>query len=104
MTGNTLSYKTELGNAVTMIASVSLENDGLRYRYQLINHSKLAYQNLQAVTCVKLYAVFADTLLERSYVHHKEGFELLASETPARLTKGLQQWLPCPTWSRIPGR
>src|SRR5262249_43279183 len=32
--------------------------------------------------------------LEHTYVHHKEGFELLASETPSRLTMPLNQWLP----------
>jgi len=29
-----------------------------------------------------------------SYVHHKNGFDLLASETPARLTMPLEDWLP----------
>jgi hypothetical protein len=35
-----------------------------------------------------------DVRLERTYVHHKEGFDLLASETPGRLTMPLDQWLP----------
>ena len=33
--------------------------------------------------------------LERTYVHRKEGFELLAVDMPARLAMPLNQWLPC---------
>jgi hypothetical protein len=33
--------------------------------------------------------------LQRTYVHHTNGFDLLASETPGRLTMPLSQWLPC---------
>jgi len=93
--GNSISYKTKMDDAVTMIAAVSLEEDGLRYTYKFINHSTQSYLNLQAVTCVKLYSLFSDTLLQRTYVHHTEGFDLLASETPERLTMPLQKWLPC---------
>jgi hypothetical protein len=32
--------------------------------------------------------------LERTYVHHEDGFDLLASETPSRLNMRLNQWLP----------
>jgi hypothetical protein len=32
--------------------------------------------------------------LERTYVHHVDGFDLLASETESRLTMPLNQWLP----------
>jgi hypothetical protein len=32
--------------------------------------------------------------LERTYVHHADGFDLLASETPSRLTMPLDEWLP----------
>jgi len=71
--GNTLSYESDLGNAVSLTATATLENDGLRYTYQLVNHGQTAWQNLQAVTCVKQYALFADTLLERTYVHYPRG-------------------------------
>jgi hypothetical protein len=92
--GNTLIYESNL-DSVLLTARVTLEKDGLYYTYQFVNHSSRAYQNLQAVTCVKQYSLFADTLLERTYVHHSTGFELLASETPQRLTMGLGKWLPC---------
>lgn len=93
--GNTLIYETALKGEVKMIAKARLDATGVHYTYEFTNHSDISYQNFQAVTCVKLYSAFSDVLLERTYVHHKEGFELLASETPKRLTMPLQQWLPC---------
>jgi hypothetical protein len=47
--------------------------------------------------------------LERTYVHHKDGFDLLAAETPSRLTMPLDQWLPARylasfTWAVPPKR
>jgi hypothetical protein len=91
--GQTLVYQTDLDGGIAMIATARLEPDGLRYTYEFTNHSNSSYKNLQAVTCVKLYSLFSDTLLERTYVHHATGFELLASETPERLT--MKNWLPC---------
>ena len=78
-----------------MIATARLESDGVRYTYKFINNSTVSYSNFQAVTCVKLYSVFSDTLLERTYTHHSNGFDLLASETPQRLTMPVNNWLPC---------
>ncbi|WP_221392692.1 hypothetical protein [Dyadobacter sp. NIV53] len=93
--GNSLIYESDLDNKVSLIATARLEANGLRYTYKFINHSDVSYLNLQAVTCVKLYSVFSDSLLQRTYVHHSDGFELMASETPNRLTIPLQKWLPC---------
>lgn len=93
--GNSLVYETELEGRVKMIATARLEENGLRYTYKFINHSNISYQNLQAVTCVKLYSLFSDTFLQRTYIHHSNGFDLMASETPERLTMSLQKWLPC---------
>lgn len=93
--GNKLIYKTKLDDKVTMIATAALSLDGISYTYNFINHSKISYEKFQAVTCVKLYSVFSDTRLQRTYVHHADGFDLLASETPERLTMSLQKWLPC---------
>jgi hypothetical protein len=107
--GNTIIYETELNNNVKMVARTQLDADGVSYSYSFTNHSTISYENLQAVTCVKLYSVFSDTLLERTYVHHSNGFDLLASETPERLTMPLQKWLPCRylvsyTWPVAPVR
>lgn len=93
--GNTLMYETELNGNIKMIARVQLDANGVQYSYRFTNYSNITYQNLQAVTCVKLFSAFSDTLLERTYVHHTNGFDLLASETPERLTMPLQKWLPC---------
>jgi hypothetical protein len=107
--GNTLIYETELNGNVKMIAKAQLEPDGVSYSYSLTNNSTIPYESLQAVTCVKLYSLFSDTLLERTYVHHSDGFDLLASETPERLTMPLEKWLPCRylvsyTWPVAPVR
>jgi hypothetical protein len=47
-----------------------------------------------AITDPRFKTFFYDPRLERTYVHHREGFDLLASETPARLTMPLSQWFP----------
>jgi len=93
--GNTLRYETDLSNQVKMIAKVQLEFNRVEYSYEFINHSNISYANFQAVTCVKLFSAFSDTLLQRTYVHHTNGFDLLASETPQRLHMPLNKWLPC---------
>jgi len=93
--GNTLMYETELNGNIKMTARVQLDDNAVRYSYEFVNRSTITYANLQAVTCVKLFSDFSDTLLERTFVHHANGFDLLASETPGRLTMPLQKWLPC---------
>ena len=90
-----------------MIARATLESDGVRFTYEFINRSESDYETLQPVTCVKLYGSFSDVRLERTYVHHKEGFDLLASETPQRLKMSEKEWLPCRylvpyTWPVVP--
>jgi len=42
----------------------------------------------------RLTSEFYDIRLERTYVHHADGFDLLASETPGRLTMPQNEWLP----------
>jgi hypothetical protein len=90
-----VSYYMKLPNEIQLIATAKIEDDGLRMTYEFDNQSNITYNNLQAVTCVKLYSDFADTRLERTYVHLGEGYELLALETPERLTLPIEQWLPC---------
>lgn len=93
--GNIILYETVLNDNVKMTAKAELDTDGVRYSYVLTNNSSVSYNKIQAVTCIKLYSAFSDTLLERTYVHHSNGFDLLASETPERLTMPLNKWLPC---------
>lgn len=92
---NSFTYETVLNGNVKVVARAQLTPGGVQYTYTISNNSSVEYENLQAVTCVKLYSIFSDTLLERTYVHHKNGFELLASETPERLSMPLKEWIPC---------
>jgi hypothetical protein len=47
-----------------------------------------------AITDPRFHTVFYDPRLERTYVHHKDGFDLLGSETPERLSMPLSDWFP----------
>jgi hypothetical protein len=49
---------------------------------------------LTAVTDPRLKWILHDVRLERTYVHDAKGWELLASDFPARLTMPLERWLP----------
>lgn len=90
-----LEYERDLPGMVHMRARATLEPDGVRFQYRFRNRSVVAYDMVYAVTDPRLTSIFHDQRLERTYVHHPEGFALLASETPARLTMPLNQWLPC---------
>src|SRR5262249_13512142 len=87
-------YEMDFPGSLRMIATATLEDDGVRFRYEFANRSKAAYEMIYAVTDPRLTSNFHDVRLERTYVHHKDGFDLLASETPDRLTLTLAQWLP----------
>jgi hypothetical protein len=93
--GRALEYERELPGAMHMRARATLEEDGVRFRYEFRNQSDVAYDMVYAVTDPRLTSIFHDVRLERTYVHHPEGFALLAAETPDRLTMPLERWLPC---------
>jgi hypothetical protein len=92
--GSSLQYGMDFVVGLHMQATATLEEDGVRFRYQFDNRSKIAYEMIYAPTDPRLTSIFHDVRLERTYVHHKDGFDLLASETPSRLTMPLNQWLP----------
>jgi len=92
--GNSLQYERDFEPGIHMLARATVEDDGIRFTYEFVNRSKLDYDMIYAVTDPRLTGIFHDVRLERTYVHHKEGFDLLASETPSRLTMPLNQWLP----------
>jgi len=48
--GNSLRYQAELPQGIVMVARATLQNDGVRYRYQFTNHSNVDYDMMQAVT------------------------------------------------------
>jgi hypothetical protein len=89
-----LEYERDLGDGVHLLARATLEGDGVRFRYEVTNESPVAYDMIYAPTDPRLTSIFHDVRLERTYVHHADGFDLLASETPRRLTIPLDQWLP----------
>ena len=89
-----LEYERDLGDDLHLLARATLEEDGVRFRYEVINESRVAYDMIYAPTDPRLTSIFHDPRLERTYVHHADGFDLLASETPLRLTLPLDQWLP----------
>lgn len=91
--GQSLEYEKEF-EGVHMLARATLEEDGVRFHYEFANRSDTVYEMIYAVTDPRLTSIFHDPRLERTYVHHKDGFDLLASETPDRLTMPLNRWLP----------
>jgi hypothetical protein len=77
-----------------MLARATLEEDGVRFHFRLKNQSDKTYDLIWAPIDPPLTSVFHDVRLERTYVHHADGFDLLASETPTRLRMPLNEWLP----------
>jgi hypothetical protein len=92
--GRALEYKRELPGPVDFLARATLEDDGVRFEYEFVNRSDTGYDMIYAVTDPRLTGVFHDVRLERTYVHDADGFDLLASDVPARLTLPLERWLP----------
>lgn len=89
-----LEYERNLPGEVHMLARATLEEDGVLFHFRLSNQSDMTYDLIWALIDPRLTSVFHDVRLERTYVHHRDGFDLLASETPTRLTMPLNQWLP----------
>ena len=93
-TSDSVEYERDLGEEVHFLARATLQDDGVLFHYELLTHSSTAYDLIYIPTDPRLTGIFHDVRLERTYVHHKNGFELLASETPSRLTMPLSEWLP----------
>ncbi len=107
--GQSLQYERDFKPGIHMLARATLEEDGVRFHYEFLNRSNVIYDMIYAVTDPRLTSIFHDVRLERTYVHHHDGFDLLASETPDRLTMPLDRWLPCRylapfTWPVSPQR
>ncbi len=91
--GDALEYTRDFGG-IHFTARATLVDDGIVFRYEFANRSATGYDMVTAVTDPRFHTVFYDPRLERTYVHHGDGFDLLASETPERLTMLLKQWFP----------
>lgn len=92
--GQSLQYEKDFKDGVHFLARATLEDDGVLFHYEFLNRSNSAYDMIYAVTDPRLTSIFHDVRLERTYVHLKSGFDLLASDTPLRLTMPLSEWLP----------
>ena len=93
--GNALRYVMTVPSGFELTGIATLEDDGVQIDYRIANPSSTAFVETQAPTCIKLYRPFTDVFLERTYVHHADGLDLIASETPERLAKNAEEWLPC---------
>jgi len=92
--GNAIEYERDFRGGIHMLARATLEEDGALFHYEFLNGSDVDYAMVTAVTDPRMISILHDVRLERTYVHHAGGFELLASETPQRLTMPLDKWLP----------
>jgi hypothetical protein len=92
-TGDALEYASDFGE-IHFVARATLVADGIVFHYEFDNHSAIDYDMVTAITDPRFRTTFYDPRLERTYVHHGSGFDLLASETPARLTMLLNDWFP----------
>ena len=92
--GQSLEYEKDFEDGIHMLARATLQDDGVLFHYEFANRSSTAYDLIWAPTDPRLTSIFHDVRLERTYVHHQDGFDLLASETPGRLSMPLKQWLP----------
>jgi len=93
--GNALSYSMKTPSGFSLNSRATLEKDGVAISHQVTSVSELTWAMVEAPTCVKLYRPFTDVFLERTYVPHPYGLQVMASETPERLAKNAAEWLPC---------
>jgi hypothetical protein len=91
---DSFEYERDISARIHMLARATLQDDGVLFHYEFVNHSNVDYAMITAVTDPRMTGVFHDVRLERTYVHRKDGFALLAAETPERLAMPLSQWLP----------
>lgn len=92
--GQAIEYESDLKESIHLLARATLEADGVLFHYEFQNRSDVNYEMITAITDPRMTSILHDVRLERTYVHRKDGFELLALETPARLTMPLNEWLP----------
>lgn len=92
--GQSLKYEKIFEDGIHMLARATLEEDGVLFEYRFSNASNTAFDLIWAPTDPRLTGMFHDVRLERTYVHRKNGWGLLAENTPSRLTMPLNQWLP----------
>jgi|SRR5215813_13831181 len=92
---NGLNYEMEFEHGIHFVARALLEDNGVLLHYEFINASDIDYASVQAITDLRMLTpMLRDVRLERTYVHGPNGFRLMASDMPERLTMPLKKWLP----------
>ena len=94
-TADMLAFKMETPSGFKLNGSAKLSDNGIAVIYEILSSSERQLAAVQAVTCVKLYRPFTDVFLERTCCHDESGLQPIAAETPERLTKNAEEWLPC---------
>lgn len=92
---NALAFSMRTPSGWLLNSRAMLESDGVAISHEIIGPSVRRLAAVTAVTCVKLYRPFTDVFLDRTFIHHKDGLDLIASETPARTGRNAEEWLPC---------
>jgi hypothetical protein len=92
--GQSIEYEKTFDDGIRMVAKATLEEDGVLFEYQFRNLSNTDFNFVWAPTDPRLTSIFHDVRLERTYVHHKDAWGLLAENTPSRLSMPLHEWLP----------
>ncbi len=93
--GDRLGFTMTTPSGYVLRSQATLQADGLDIVHEISHKSVLRHAAVEAVTCFKLYRPFTDVFLDRTYVHHADGLDLIASETKGRTSKNAEEWLPC---------
>jgi hypothetical protein len=93
--GNRLGFTMTTPSGYVLRSQATLQADGLDIVHEISHQSVQRHAAVEAPTCVKLYRPFMDVFLDRTYVHHADGLDLIASETKGRTSKNAEEWLPC---------
>jgi hypothetical protein len=89
-----LAYEKSFPDGIHLLARATLADDGILFHYDFRNGSNTTFNLVWAPVDPRLTSGFHDVRLQRTYVHHKDGWGLLAANTPERLSMPLDQWLP----------
>ena len=93
--GNRLGFTMTTPSDYVLRSQATLQTDGLDIVHEISHQSVQRHAAVEAPTCVKLYRPFTDVFLDRTYVHHADGLDLIASETKGRTSMNAEEWLPC---------
>ncbi len=95
LAANALQYEKDLASGIHFRVRATLQPDGVLVHYEVVNNSGIDFDSVQAITDPRMISpLFHDVRLERTYVHERGGFVLLAADMPDRVKMPLKEWLP----------